>query len=229
MTDRTIAGVLFDLDNTLIDRDLAFLGWARWFVAEQMLVADGAVAAQEIEWLVGLDYQHGPNRPLFAAVATRFSELVSDVNTFADEFPTRLREHIPPLDEPTLALLAELEIGEVPWGIVTNGSPTQLKKIERMGLDRAACVVVSGIFGARKPERAIFHAAAAALGVAPEQILFVGDNVEADIVGAANAGMVTAWMRRGRDWPDNDAGIVPDYIIDHTAEIRPVIQKIASR
>ncbi|MGH2345304.1 MAG: HAD family hydrolase [Chloroflexota bacterium] len=30
---------------------------------------------------------------------------------------------------------------------------------------------------------------------------FVGDNPEADMQGAHNAGMRTAWLQRGRRWP----------------------------
>lgn len=62
----------------------------------------------------------------------------------------------------------------------------------------------------------------------PEEVLFVGDNIEADIIGAAKAGMLTAWMRRRREWPVNDAGIVPDFVIDHVAEIRLITQRIAA-
>lgn len=223
MEQRPVNGVLFDLDNTLIDRDLAFLNWATWFVAEQLSIADEAAAKHEIEWLVGLDYQHGPHRPLFAAVAGRFPDFVSDLQVLADAFPAQLREHIAPLDEQTVSLLDLLDSSGIPWGIVTNGSPTQLKKIERVGLTRAQCVIVSAIFGARKPERAIFHAAANAIGVPPENILFIGDNIEADIIGAANAGMQTAWMKRGREWPMGENSVVPNYLISHVAEIQALV------
>lgn len=51
-------------------------------------------------------------------------------------------------------------------------------------------------FGSAKPHAAIFHAAAAAAGVAPEQVLHVGDDPDLDIVGALGAGMQAAWVVR---------------------------------
>lgn len=223
MTSRTIAGVLFDLDNTLIDRDLAFLSWAQTFVAERLQI-DDELAATEVARLIELDDGgYGSKPAMFAEIQSRYPDHIDDAEVLASEFTTNLRDHIPPLDEPTLALLAALEAGGVPWGIVTNGSPTQLKKIERVGLDRARCVIVSGIIGVRKPERAIFHAAADGLGVAPAEVLFVGDNIEADIIGAANAGMITAWMRRGREWPVSVEVVKPDFVVNHVEETRAII------
>jgi HAD superfamily hydrolase (TIGR01509 family) len=51
-------------------------------------------------------------------------------------------------------------------------------------------VVLSYEVGAVKPERAIFAAACAALGVAPQEALMVGDHAKAD-GGAADAGLRT--------------------------------------
>ncbi|CAN5657944.1 hexitol phosphatase HxpA [soil metagenome] len=218
-----ISGVLFDLDNTLIDRDIAFRGWAEWYVSAHLAIADEPLRRAEVDWLVTLDQQFGPNSATFAAIHSKYPDRVESVEALAMDFVADLRHHILPLDVPTIALLHDLATAGIPWGIVTNGSPTQLKKIERVGLTGAKCVMVSGILGIRKPEPGIFLAAAEGLGVAPENILFVGDNVEADILGAANVGMKTAWMHRGRQWPANEAGIEPDLRIDHVAKIRTFV------
>ena len=50
--------------------------------------------------------------------------------------------------------------------------------------------------GWRKPRREIFEAVARALDVDPREILHVGDNLDADVAGAAAAGMRTAWLTR---------------------------------
>jgi putative hydrolase of the HAD superfamily len=56
--------------------------------------------------------------------------------------------------------------------------------------------------GIPKPDKRIFHAAADLLGVAPENILHVGDDPELDVVGARDAGLCTAWINRRRHpWP----------------------------
>ena len=56
-------------------------------------------------------------------------------------------------------------------------------------------------FGVGKPDVRIFHAAAAAAGVAPEAVLHVGDDPQLDVLGALNAGMQTVWLNRsGQAW-----------------------------
>jgi len=56
-------------------------------------------------------------------------------------------------------------------------------------------------FGSGKPHAPIFHAAAASLGVAPGQVLHVGDDEALDVLGALDAGMQAAWLVRDeRAW-----------------------------
>lgn len=215
-----IAGVLFDLDNTLIDRDLAFASWARHFAVSTLLVCDEIEMQRVVAQLTELDASgYGAKPAMFEAIRATYPRFAGAAQAHADQFPHELRLHLSPPDVRAMEMLAGLAQAGIPWGIVTNGSPTQLKKIERVGLGHATCIIVSGVIGIRKPERAIFEAAAQGIGIDPAQVLFVGDNIEADIIGAANAGMRTAWMRRGRDWPNHESGIVPDFVIDHVAEI----------
>ncbi|MET3652939.1 HAD family hydrolase [Dyella japonica] len=61
-----------------------------------------------------------------------------------------------------------------------------------------------------KPDARIFVAAAGRLGLAPEEILHVGDDPELDVVGARDAGLRTAWINRaGHPWPGL-LGTAPD-------------------
>ncbi|HXH10403.1 MAG TPA: HAD family hydrolase [Alphaproteobacteria bacterium] len=55
-------------------------------------------------------------------------------------------------------------------------------------------VLVSGRVGVRKPHPKIFAALTEEMQLSPGEIIFVGDELEADIVGARNAGMQTIWM-----------------------------------
>ncbi|MBL8390227.1 MAG: HAD-IA family hydrolase [Hydrogenophaga sp.] len=52
-------------------------------------------------------------------------------------------------------------------------------------------------FGVGKPDPRIFHAGAEAAGVAPHEVLHIGDDAHLDGVGALNAGMQLAWVNRG--------------------------------
>jgi len=216
--------VLFDLDNTLIDRDLAFTSWARQFAASELLVDDDIEVQQIVAWLKELDANgYGAKPAMFEAVRATYPNFAGDAQVRADQFPHELRLHLPPPDTRTMEMLAGLGRDGIPWGIVTNGSPTQLKKIERAGLGHARCIVVSGVIGIRKPDRAIFETAAQGIGIDPARVLFVGDNIEADILGAANAGMRTAWMHRGRTWDRHESGIAPDFVINHVGEVMEIL------
>jgi 2-haloalkanoic acid dehalogenase type II len=68
--------------------------------------------------------------------------------------------------------------------------------------------------GAAKPAASIFHAASSRLGCAPAQVLHVGDDIETDVIGAANAGLRTCWINRPdaegrlRSWERTD--VQPD-------------------
>jgi FMN hydrolase / 5-amino-6-(5-phospho-D-ribitylamino)uracil phosphatase len=47
-----------------------------------------------------------------------------------------------------------------------------------------------------KPDARVFHAAAQAAGVAPHEVLHVGDDMALDVLGALNAGLKAAWILR---------------------------------
>jgi putative hydrolase of the HAD superfamily len=60
------------------------------------------------------------------------------------------------------------------------------------------CDVILGSekLGALKPSPVVFDALRDALGVEAAEILYVGNNLRADIYGARNAGMKTAWLSK---------------------------------
>ncbi|BCL82234.1 hypothetical protein ccbrp13_46990 [Ktedonobacteria bacterium brp13] len=71
----------------------------------------------------------------------------------------------------------------------------QRRKIERLHLDQlTSCIFISEAFGVKKPEAAIFLAAASYVNLPPEQILFVGDHTYLDIWEAHAVGMKTVWL-----------------------------------
>ncbi len=102
-----------------------------------------------------------------------------------------------------------------PLASLTNGNAD----LERVGIHRHFHHHISARnTGAAKPDPRIFLAAAECLGVAPENILHIGDDVELDVVGARDAGMRAAWINRHRaTWPA-DLGNAPDLDVpDMTA------------
>jgi len=93
----------------------------------------------------------------------------------------------------------------VPIGIVTNGgSANQTNKINNSGLnDLVDAVIVSEEFGVKKPDPAIFHEVCSRLAIGPAASWFVGDNPEADIIGADAVGMHTIWLEGSMPWPQD--------------------------
>jgi putative hydrolase of the HAD superfamily len=88
-------------------------------------------------------------------------------------------------------------------GIISNGGTlVQNAKIDATGLRSLAdTVLVSETENLRKPDRRIFERAAENLGVAADQCIFVGDNPEADVAGARDAGMLAVWYKGVMAWP----------------------------
>jgi putative hydrolase of the HAD superfamily len=81
----------------------------------------------------------------------------------------------------------------VPVAALTNGNAD----LARIGLDHHfAFQLGSREHGAAKPAASIFHAACERLGVAPAQVLHVGDHIEMDVVGAMQAGLRGCWINR---------------------------------
>jgi len=83
-------------------------------------------------------------------------------------------------------------------------------------------VVISAEVGLRKPGRRIFEHLRAMIGVASEEILFVGDTPRDDVLGASAAGMRTAWISKGAS--SIPEGIpAPDFIIDDLADLPRIL------
>lgn len=72
--------------------------------------------------------------------------------------------------------------------------------------------------GALKPDRRIYARLIAVAGVAPEQILHVGDDPEADVAGARDAGIQAAWINRaGSAWPRE--GAIPGVAVRNLEDL----------
>ncbi len=75
--------------------------------------------------------------------------------------------------------------------------------VHRVGIGQHFHASVSAqSLGVAKPDPRIFVAGAQAAGVAPHEVLHIGDDAHADCVGAMDAGMQVVWLNReGKDWP----------------------------
>lgn len=102
---------------------------------------------------------------------------------------------------------------------VTNGNAN----LERIGIRHLFHGVVTAVdAGAPKPAKAIFAAAVDHAGVAPRQVLHVGDHPEIDVAGAQDAGLHAVWVNRnGSNWPGHLRE--PDGEVRNVAELEPLL------
>ena len=182
-----IEGVGFDLDHTL----------AVPATARRSLLAE-AVDAVDAPPLEREAYVRAHRRNL--AGETRepiFADLLDDgppgptPRELARAYRRRVNDALVPVDgaEDLLADLRE----RYRVGLLTNGPVrAQRSKLDVLGWDGAFdAVVVSGEVGAGKPDRRAFEALLDRLGTPADRTAYVGDELEADVVGAAEAGLRT--------------------------------------
>lgn len=113
---------------------------------------------------------------------------------------------------------------KLPVAALSNGNAD----LAMIGLDHHfAFQLGSREHGAAKPDASIFLAACERLGCEPENVLHVGDHIEMDVLGAARAGLRTAWVHRddARErhphWPHDD--IAPDLIVNDLTALADMV------
>jgi putative hydrolase of the HAD superfamily len=189
-----IKAVIFDLDDTLLDREASVV----YFVEQQHQrlrhLFEGVSCDKFVQKFVKLD-DHG-----YVSKDIVYQQLESEFG-LTDVWQTLLADYRNEFDNYCINLpglkpmLQTLQAQNLKLGIITNGpSPFQERKIEAMGIaPYFSTVLVSTAEGVRKPDAEIFHRALTRLGVEPHEAVFVGDNPEADIAGAQAFGMRAVW------------------------------------
>ncbi|MCL4831980.1 MAG: HAD family hydrolase [Caldilineaceae bacterium] len=198
-----IRAVIFDMDETLLDRQASL----RAFAAAQYAAHQNALAsipAQDfVERFMALDdngrlWKDG----VYRCILDEYSISAIDPQTLLDEYLTGFHAYcrgFPGLAE----MVAELAAEGRQLGLITNGRyPFQWHNFQALGVaEYFSAVLVSEQEGMRKPDPEIFRRALARLEVAGEEAVFVGDNPEADIRGAQAMGMAAIY-RPNRFWPE---------------------------
>jgi putative hydrolase of the HAD superfamily len=115
-------------------------------------------------------------------------------------------------------------------GIVSNTGRTPgviLRRVlERHGLLRYfGAISYSDEVGFRKPDARIFHVTLERAGVTPDEAVHIGDNPDADVVGAQGVGMRAAHYTAGFRRPSAEA----DLLIPDLAMLADEVFRIAPR
>lgn len=215
--------VLFDLDGTLADTapDLAAAVNKMQRVRglpETPLDALRRLASAGARGLLGGAFGITPETPGYDAMRDEFlANYAADICVQTTLFPG------------IAEVLDELEARGVRWGIVTNKAMRLTAPlVELLGLaSRAACVVGGNTTPHPKPHPAPLLHAAGLLALAPDRIIYVGDDLR-DIQAGYAAGMATVAAAYGYC---GDGAAPGDWRAQHlvgtTGELRDLLRDVA--
>jgi 2-haloalkanoic acid dehalogenase type II len=223
-----VRAIAFDLDNTLWDvepvlarAEARLHAWlqencpriAQRLSSEDMRKARAELARREPHHAHDLSYlrltalaaharEHGYHERIAHQAFEVFLAARNQLQPFADVTPAlaRLRQRY---------RLATLSNGNADLACI--------------GLDEAFTVSLNARqIGAAKPHRLCFERLARELGLAPQEILHVGDDPLLDVEGARAAGLISAWMnRRAHAWPQELA--VPEVVVADCAQLAALL------
>jgi FMN hydrolase / 5-amino-6-(5-phospho-D-ribitylamino)uracil phosphatase len=225
-----ITTVVFDADDTLIDLQPALRG-ALAAVLEEMrrlTPAAAAVSVADLEADAAAVFDERAAAPVVeirrAALARSLARvgLTRELDRVAKLFFARRFALTRPFAD-ALPALAELR-QTYTVGYATNGN----SRTERCGLaGEFAFELYAHVDGVpKKPAPGFYAAVLAAAGGAPASVVYVGDSIEHDVVGAQAAGLRAVWLNRaGAPCP---ASAVPDGEISSLADLPAAIEKLLS-
>ncbi|MEB7448716.1 HAD family hydrolase [Arthrobacter koreensis] len=204
-------GVLFDIDETLVDlrtamgntlreisaKDLAHFTEEDWAAYQHLYAADPQ--GYYDKYLAG-ELSFSRQRLLRVAHAQE----VHGLPAFDDDaeeawnaaYDQTLPRHFKAFND-VVPVLDELDALRIPYGAVSNNvHDYQRAKLDAAGLERIRILVGIDAVDAAKPDPAIFLEGVRLLGTDPAQTLYVGDNPVVDGRGALNAGLKPLWIER---------------------------------
>ncbi len=225
--------IIFDLDDTLYDRNAAQIHTVKLLVERFPQTFQGIdeerliEAFLESDRLITIDFEAGePSEGLREKRTKSFLRLLNLSEENADAITGMYVSEYPKISIPipgAVNAVKELSARFL-LAVITNGSPdVQYRKIEAIGLEGIfSAIVLSEELGIRKPDTEIFLYAARALHIQPAECLFVGDSYRNDIVGAKRAGMKACWYN-GESSASGNTGIQADFIITSFKELTRIL------
>jgi 2-haloacid dehalogenase len=220
--------LLFDLDNTLLDYNLA---------------EETALTATFNDFHIHKDFEKlktvynqinsgywrafEEKRILLSELKiARFRDMISafpalshlDAGHFSETYLDHLSEQVH-LVPGALELLEKL-YGNYRMCLITNGiARVQHRRIAKSGFDKYfEKIIISEEIGISKPNPDFFHYALNLLGnPEAEKVLIIGDNISSDIGGGINLGLAGCWFNPEKS--ENTSKITPTFIISQLSDL----------
>ncbi|HEU4680364.1 MAG TPA: HAD-IA family hydrolase [Gemmatimonadales bacterium] len=192
---QALRAVLFDAGNTLVFLDYARMAEGVGAALDLPLTAEG-LAARSSDAAAAMEQASGGDQQRAAAFLEALFRLGGvPANRLEEVRHCLARMHRQrhlwcSVEERTPQALARLRAAGLRLGVVSNSDGRVDQALQEAGLrDYFDVVIDSSLAGVEKPDPRIFQAALEALGVGPEEALYVGDLYEVDVEGARAAGI----------------------------------------
>jgi putative hydrolase of the HAD superfamily len=147
----------------------------------------------------------------------------ADAERLASLAHAHMRDNYKPVSRvhaETIRSLEELRANGYLLGVITNRSKPIYNEMHAIGLDLHFDFYLTGSqLGAYKPRKEIFENMTAFTGHSKDELLYIGDNYYADVLGARNAGIETALLNWNGLYTDSDC-----ITIRSIAELLPLLQ-----
>ncbi|MFP4660949.1 MAG: HAD family hydrolase [Halanaerobiales bacterium] len=224
--------IIFDLDNTLIDRQLAYQKYAATLVDEFLVVDDDIEKERTINDLIESD-QNGyrSKTEFYQEMLDKYTwKEEKDISELLDFWHSEFHK-MTSLKPGALEVIKYIKSkqkdnSELKLGLITNGSIySQNAKIDHTGIrDYFDTIIVSGTVKINKPDKRIFDMALRELNISAGKSFYIGDHPEKDILGAENAGITGIWMKHFYSWPKDQKE--PEYTVNDHYELMDLLREI---
>ena len=184
--------VLFDLDQTLLDRTSSLKAFLNWQVNFFELVTIQQ-KPQFIQRFIELDNNGSVWKDqVYAQLIQEFQISSYSTQALLKNYIQDFNKFCRSFSDVDLVIYSLFK-ANFSLGLISNGkTPFQEDNFKALGLSEYfSSVIVSEAVGLRKPHPEIFQLACQQLGVIPQHCVFVGDHEIADIRGAKALGMKT--------------------------------------
>ena len=212
-----IKAILFDLDDTLLDRTASLAAFVQ--AQHQRYQLDHVAYETYHRRFLELDERgYSPKPQLFHTLISEFA-VPASVDALLADFEQGAWNECTLLPD-AAAVLAELRVRGYKLGVITNGEDwSQMRKLRVTGLAPLFdLIVISGNEQIKKPDPQIFLRAAERMVVRPDECAFVGDHARNDIYGAGAVGMKTIWYPGDQVWPA-EFTVAPDHTIGSLGDL----------
>ena len=200
--------MLFDLDNTLLNRDMAVDKLFLMLVEKCYIDVDHSIKNDMRQKFKEYDKEDFGKNDKTKVLASLFDEFPPKYKIPRHAIQDFWNHHFPQcfsISQDTITIINSIK-KQVKVGIITNGSIERQKaKIFHTNLDHCFdTFIISDEVGWRKPDKRIFEFALNRLHVNPEDTLFVGDDLEKDIGGCQQANIKGIWFNPSKSKNDTD-------------------------